>query len=86
MRRPGNFPYVRGTRATGDWRIREEIDAVDPEKANHAARSAVVAGAEEIAFLQRCESRMLQIWRLCWPTCRKFPFTFKVPTRISFVF
>ena len=47
---PGTFPYVRGTRATGDWRIREEIDAVDPEKASRAACSAVAAGAEEIAF------------------------------------
>jgi methylmalonyl-CoA mutase len=48
---PGKFPYVRSDRATGDWRIREEIDAVDPAKANHAARSAAAAGAEEIAFL-----------------------------------
>jgi methylmalonyl-CoA mutase len=47
---PGEFPYVRGTRSTGGWRIREEIDAVDPEEANAAARCAVAAGAEEIAF------------------------------------
>jgi methylmalonyl-CoA mutase len=47
---PGEFPYVRGTRSTGRWRIREEIDAVDPEEANAAARCAVAAGAEEIAF------------------------------------
>jgi methylmalonyl-CoA mutase len=47
---PGDFPYARSTRLSGDWRIREEIDAVDPELANHAARSAVAAGAEEIAF------------------------------------
>ncbi len=47
---PGDFPYARSARSTGDWRIREEIDAVDPENANHAARSAVAAGAEEIAF------------------------------------
>jgi methylmalonyl-CoA mutase len=38
-------------RSTGDWRIREEIQAVDPEEANHAAQSTVAAGAEEIAFL-----------------------------------
>ena len=36
--------------STGDWRIREEIDAVDPEEANLAARHAVAAGAEAIAF------------------------------------
>ena len=47
---PGAFPYARGTRSTGDWRIREEIDAADPEEANRAALSAVLAGAEEIAF------------------------------------
>ncbi len=47
---PGNFPYVRGTHETGDWRIREEIDADDPAQANQAAFSAVAAGAEEIAF------------------------------------
>lgn len=47
---PGTFPFVRGARATGDWRIREEIDLADPEDANLAACTAVVAGAEEIAF------------------------------------
>jgi methylmalonyl-CoA mutase len=48
---PGDFPYRRGSRTTGDWRIREEISIADPEAANQAARNAVVAGAEEIAFL-----------------------------------
>ncbi len=47
---PSDFPYVRGARAAAGWRIREEIDAVDPEEANSAARCAVAAGAEEIAF------------------------------------
>ena len=47
---PGVFPYVRGTRASGGWRIREEIDEVDAGKANDAACRALVAGAEEIAF------------------------------------
>lgn len=47
---PGDFPYVRGTRPSAGWRIREHIDAVDPEEANSAARCAVAAGAEEIAF------------------------------------
>ena len=48
---PGDFPYLRSTRFTGDWRIREEIEAADPEQANREARNAVAAGAEEIAFL-----------------------------------
>ena len=39
------------TRSSGDWRIREEIEAVDPEEANLAAQTAVGAGAEEISFL-----------------------------------
>jgi methylmalonyl-CoA mutase len=47
---PGSFPYARSARTTGDWRIREEIDASDPEQANRAALKAVAAGAEEIAF------------------------------------
>ncbi|MFZ0478070.1 MAG: methylmalonyl-CoA mutase family protein [Terriglobales bacterium] len=47
---PGHFPYVRGTRATNEWRIREEIVVAGAAKANHAACTAVSAGAEEIAF------------------------------------
>ncbi len=49
---PGNFPFVRGDRAEADWRICEEIEAQDPTEANRVACNAVVAGAEEIAFLQ----------------------------------
>src|SRR6202007_614459 len=37
---PGGFPFVRGTRAAGGWRIREQIDAVDPKEANSGARWA----------------------------------------------
>ncbi|MGB8262029.1 MAG: methylmalonyl-CoA mutase family protein [Terracidiphilus sp.] len=47
---PGEFPFVRGARAEGGWRIREEIPAAAPEAANRAAQSAVTGGAEEIAF------------------------------------
>ncbi len=47
--KPGDFPYRRGARATGDWRIREEIDATDAEEANRMACAAVAAGAEGIA-------------------------------------
>src|SRR6478736_5080752 len=47
---PGDFPYVRGARLTGDWRIREEFEIADPEEANRAACSAIAAGAEEIEF------------------------------------
>ena len=47
---PGDFPYRRGARTTGDWRIREEIDAADTEAAMRSACAAIAAGAEEIAF------------------------------------
>ncbi|MGO8934666.1 MAG: methylmalonyl-CoA mutase family protein [Terracidiphilus sp.] len=47
---PGTFPYRRGTRTTGDWQIREEIDAADVESANRAACAAVAGGAEGITF------------------------------------
>ena len=47
---PGEFPYLRGTHASGNWCIREEIDAADAEEANRQAQKAVALGAEEIAF------------------------------------
>jgi methylmalonyl-CoA mutase len=47
---PGAFPYVRGRRSTGGWRIREEVFARTAEEANRIAVDAVAAGAEEIAF------------------------------------
>jgi methylmalonyl-CoA mutase len=47
---PGNFPYLRGTRAAGGWLISEEIDEADPEKANAQARAAIAAGAEQVVF------------------------------------
>jgi len=47
---PGDFPYLRGVRRTGDWRIREEIEEAEPRSANQAAVEAVKAGAEEIEF------------------------------------
>ncbi len=47
---PGEFPYRRGGRATGNWQIREEVGATDAREANRAAQAAVAAGAEGIAF------------------------------------
>ncbi len=47
---PGDFPYRRGGRSTGDWRICEAIDAENAEEANRMAHAAVAAGAEGIAF------------------------------------
>ena len=31
---PGVFPFVRGARSTGAWRIREDIEVGDPGEAN----------------------------------------------------
>jgi methylmalonyl-CoA mutase len=47
---PGEFPFVRGTRADNDWSIRQAIDLADPAQANAAAREAIAAGAESIGF------------------------------------
>ena len=41
------------SRLNGDWHIREEIDAVDPEHANRLAQSAVSAGARRDCLPQR---------------------------------
>ncbi len=48
---PGEFPYLRGTRSSNAWRIRERIEVTDLRTANETARKAVSAGAEEIAFV-----------------------------------
>jgi methylmalonyl-CoA mutase len=58
---PGEFPYVRGARVTGDWRIREEIDAADPVTANRSAIEAVAAGAEEISFCSVCSASQADV-------------------------
>jgi methylmalonyl-CoA mutase len=47
---PGSFPYLRSARVNGDWLIREEIEATNPEDANRDAQNALAAGAEEISF------------------------------------
>jgi methylmalonyl-CoA mutase len=69
---PGNSPDLRNTRLAGDWRIREEIDAADPEQANRAAQSAVAAGAEEIAFLNVALRNASDLGRM--PESRSFAF------------
>jgi methylmalonyl-CoA mutase len=45
--RTAGFP---GNHAPAGWRIREAVDASDPEEANQQAHNALAAGAEEIAF------------------------------------
>jgi methylmalonyl-CoA mutase len=48
---PGSFPFLRGAKLSGEWRIREEIESADCKEANQIALAAIAAGAEEIAFL-----------------------------------
>ena len=64
--RSREFPYVRGTRSTGGWRIREEIDAVDPEEANAAARCALPPARRRFHFAGR-DSELFRPWH---PACK----------------
>lgn len=48
---PGEFPFVRGTKAEPGWHIREEITEADPGKANELARRALQSGTDEICFV-----------------------------------
>ena len=34
---PGEYPFVRGTRVSNDWRVRQDIDASDVKAANAKA-------------------------------------------------
>ncbi|MBS1875270.1 MAG: methylmalonyl-CoA mutase small subunit [Acidobacteria bacterium] len=47
---PGQFPYVRGTRAANDWSVREEVDEAGMVEANASAKAAVASGADSILF------------------------------------
>ncbi|HWR35296.1 MAG TPA: methylmalonyl-CoA mutase family protein [Clostridia bacterium] len=47
---PGDFPFVRGTRSTPGWAVRQEIDELDVRKANQYAREALRGGADEVCF------------------------------------
>lgn len=50
---------------TGNWRIREEIDAADPAEANRVAREAVASGVGEIAFRSRALHSSSDLQSLC---------------------
>lgn len=51
----------KSARTMTGWRIREEIDAADPEEANREARAAVAAGADEIAFREACITNVAEL-------------------------
>src|SRR5512140_760234 len=48
---PGEFPFLRGTRASNAWRIRESVETAGIEKANEIAHKALATGADEIEFV-----------------------------------
>ncbi len=50
----GEFPYLRGTEPTGDWRAHQTIGAGDAKKANAEALKILSAGCDSIGF---CISR-----------------------------
>ncbi len=47
---PGSFPFVRGTRKSGDWRVHQTIAVDDPRKANAEALAALDAGCDSMGF------------------------------------
>ncbi len=47
---PGEFPYIRGTRADNNWLIRQEIVAADAANANAKALDAIQRGATSIGW------------------------------------
>lgn len=49
---PGQFPYVRGTKAeSNDWEIRQNIDATNPRKANAKALEVLNKGITSLGFV-----------------------------------
>lgn len=48
---PGEFPYVRGTKATNHWLTRQEILDTDPVEANKKAIDVLGKGVNSIGFI-----------------------------------
>ncbi len=47
---PGEYPFVRGTRADNDWLTRQEIIACDPAEANKLALEVIGKGVNSLGF------------------------------------
>ena len=45
---PGQFPYVRGTKDSNDWLIRQQIEGCTPEEINREAVHAIDRGVDSI--------------------------------------
>ncbi len=47
---PGEFPYVRGTKATNEWLVRQDIEVTEPQSANKKALELIGNGINSIGF------------------------------------
>ncbi len=47
---PGEYPYVRGTRAENDWLTRQDVDAASAEEANAVALDVLTKGVTSLGF------------------------------------
>ncbi len=47
---PGEYPYIRGTRANNDWRIRQSFEQGDVAQMNREAIHALNRGADSVGF------------------------------------
>ncbi len=49
--KPGQFPYVRGTKGNNNWLVRQTITVVSPSEANALALNVLSRGAESLNFI-----------------------------------
>ena len=47
---PGEYPYVRGTRADNNWLVRQDIKVTDVKEANVKALDILKKGVESLGF------------------------------------
>ena len=48
--KPGEFPFVRGTRRNNNWRVRQTILVHDPKEANALALEVLMRGVDSLSF------------------------------------
>ncbi len=49
--KPGEFPYVRGTKPSNNWKVVQTIEVECPEAANELAKNWLTRGADSINFV-----------------------------------
>ncbi len=47
---PGEYPYIRGTRADNNWLVRQDIKVTDVAEANAKAKDLLTKGVEALGF------------------------------------